>query len=391
MTDNFDNWDDDIEEDLQTTLEELEFANITSRDWTVETIISQVNKGNIDLYPKFQRRNAWTDKRRSLLIESLIVGMPVPEIVLAENPKKKGSFIVIDGKQRLLSIVGFIESRNKDYQFWDRPMLKGLGLRGDLNKFTYEDLERNPKFGDDVKRLLNQGIRCTIITNLKSDLPLYTIFYRLNTSSVPLSTQELRQVLNKGPFADYLIDATETPQLLHEVMGTTGPDNRLRDAEIILRFMSIVLYGNKYKSNLKVFLDESMEDINDNWDSYQNKVEGLYKRFNKAITLLCDVFGAEKVGRKFIDGEWETRFNKVLFEVEVYYFMELLKQDISDSDVREKFVVAFQKLCDKDREFRDSIESSTKTVERYEIRFSSFRELMKKFFKGKDFDIPVRR
>ena len=81
-----------------------------ARDWTIETIFNQINIGNIDLNPKFQRRNAWNDDKRSKLIESIIMGYPVPEIVLAENPNKKRSFIVIDGKQRLLTLAGFIDN-----------------------------------------------------------------------------------------------------------------------------------------------------------------------------------------------------------------------------------------------------------------------------------------
>ena len=60
-------------------------AVVMNADWTIETIDVQINKGNIDLQPGFQRRAAWDETRKSRLIESIIVGMPVPNIVLAEN------------------------------------------------------------------------------------------------------------------------------------------------------------------------------------------------------------------------------------------------------------------------------------------------------------------
>jgi hypothetical protein len=81
---------------------------VYSRDWTVGTILAQIEQGNIDLNPNFQRRNAWNDEKRSRLIESLIIGVPIPEIVLAEDRERRKSFIVIDGKQRLLSILGYV-------------------------------------------------------------------------------------------------------------------------------------------------------------------------------------------------------------------------------------------------------------------------------------------
>src|SRR6266480_1757166 len=100
-------WNAEIEEDIRAG--DYGSLVIYSRDWTIETINNQIVQGNVDLNPKFQRRNAWTDDRRSKLIESLIIGLPVPEIVLAEHPVKQKSFIVIDGKQRLLTIAGFID------------------------------------------------------------------------------------------------------------------------------------------------------------------------------------------------------------------------------------------------------------------------------------------
>lgn len=79
----------DIISDDPVTKEDIENLVIYSRDWTIETIISQIESGNIDLNPAFQRRNVWENDKRSKLIESFIVGYPVPEVVLAEIPGKK--------------------------------------------------------------------------------------------------------------------------------------------------------------------------------------------------------------------------------------------------------------------------------------------------------------
>src|SRR5713101_4190063 len=119
-------WNDEIIDDISST-GESELV-VYSRDWTIATIISQIEQKNIDLNPKFQRRNAWDDARRSKLIESLVAGLPVPEIVLAEDPKKKKAFIVIDGKQRLLTVSGFVDPT---VNYWNKPELKKLKLRED--------------------------------------------------------------------------------------------------------------------------------------------------------------------------------------------------------------------------------------------------------------------
>jgi hypothetical protein len=139
-------WNEEIIEDVSAK-DESELV-VYSRDWTIATIISQIEQKNIDLNPKFQRRNAWDDARRSKLIESLIAGLPVPEIVLAEDPKKKKAFIVIDGKQRLLTIAGFVDPT---VGYWNKPQLKKLKLREDLNGKTYDQLEKDAALTDEYR------------------------------------------------------------------------------------------------------------------------------------------------------------------------------------------------------------------------------------------------
>src|SRR4051812_21570643 len=122
-----DTWNNEDESDLEVSKDPRKFEIIvSSRDWTVETIVRQIQQGNIDLDPAFQRRNAWRDHRRSRLIESFILNFPVPQIVLAENPRDRGRFIVIDGKQRLLTIAGFYLEAYRNY--WSSPKLIGLKI-----------------------------------------------------------------------------------------------------------------------------------------------------------------------------------------------------------------------------------------------------------------------
>ena len=133
-----DEYFEEVEDDLHA--EEIDFpkAVIWGTDWTTETIARQIAKGNIDLNPSFQRRDAWSDKEKSKLIESLILNIPVPTIVLAEDRKKRNHYIVIDGKQRLLSIIQFysdnrvIKEELKDT--YTTLTLSGLETLNGLNK-----------------------------------------------------------------------------------------------------------------------------------------------------------------------------------------------------------------------------------------------------------------
>jgi len=375
-------WNEDVLEGIQPT--DLSSLVVYSRDWTIETIYNQIEQKNIDLNPQFQRRNAWTDDKRSRLIESLIIGNPVPEIVLAEHPQKKKSFIVIDGKQRLLTIAGFIDPK---ISYWKRPSLAKLDIRKDLNGIDFVRINKEPRFDNELREFMNADIRCTIISNYSEDDVLYDIFYRLNTGSVPLSTQELRQVLNKGEFADYLMQITNDVQPIHAILKLDEPDARLRDIELILRFIAFTLFGKTYKGNLKKFLDSAMGRINGDWDNYRITVEELYNKFNKSIRLLNIAFGNEPIGHKYTAGKWEGVLNKVLFEVEAYYFTFLEEQEVKNN--RTKFIKAFKDFCSSNYEFRESIRISTSNLENYQNRFKLFRTFINKTFGKRIKEIPI--
>ena len=103
----FDSVGEETAEEFEVNVDTIHQAVIWGTDWTTETINMQMVKQNIDLSPDFQRRDAWSNQDKSRLIESLILNIPVPPIILAENKNKRNSYIVIDGKQRLLSISRF--------------------------------------------------------------------------------------------------------------------------------------------------------------------------------------------------------------------------------------------------------------------------------------------
>ena len=192
--------ENESEEDIKN-VSKLSFSDlaVTGTDWTVETIINQIKKGNIQLDPSFQRRDAWSNKVKSRFIESLFIGLPIPQIILAEQKDKKGKFIVIDGKQRLLSLKQFALPDKDEHAL----KLSGLEVLSKFNRMTYADIEGGLYF-DDIDAFNNQTIRTVVIKNWKNVEVLYLLFLRLNTGSVKLSPQELRQALYPGEFIDFV-------------------------------------------------------------------------------------------------------------------------------------------------------------------------------------------
>lgn len=191
--------EDYLDDISDINVSEFSSAVVVGTDWTAETIIRQVNKGNIALNPSFQRRDAWTKERKSLFIESMLLNLPVPPLVLAESPLEHGKYIVLDGKQRLLSILQFAAIDNRES--FPALKLKSLPILNKFNGMSYEDISSS---SGQISGFDNYSIRTSIIKNAKSDTLLYQIFYRLNTGSLPLSPQELRFALLPGDFSEFL-------------------------------------------------------------------------------------------------------------------------------------------------------------------------------------------
>ena len=381
-------WNEDMIEDMTQAGTSPDFSSLVvySRDWTIETIYSQIKQGNIDLNPKFQRRNVWADDKKARLIESLITGMPVPAIVLAEHRKKTGSFIVIDGKQRLLTIAGFMSPG--DFKSWRNPKLgqKQLTVRKDLEGLTFDQMENDPTYEHEHRAFVNADVRCTVVANYQSPDVLYDIFYRLNTGAVPLSSQELRQVLNKGPFADYLMEVTQDLQPIHRVLKLTESDPRLRDIEMVLRFIALVMFSLDYRGNLQRFLDDQMGYITEKWEECSEAVKQVYADFNEAIKRLEKMLDSDKIGRRYTLGKGWERLNKVLFEVEAYYFMLLKDEEIDGKG--EQFLAEFEKFCGENTQFRESIRDSTSDLEKYTIRYKLFGNFINSTFGTNIHSVP---
>jgi hypothetical protein len=346
--------------------------SIAARDWTVETIVQQVKQGNIDLDPAFQRRNAWRDHRRSRLIESFILSFPVPQIVLAENPRRKKTFIVIDGKQRLMTIAGLYLSEFREY--WTQPRLSGLTILKELNRIGLDTLLKDAQFSAERRQLGNADIRTTVITGFTSEDVLYDIFYRINTGSVPLSSQELRQVLNRGEFAKHLLDVTSQQNPLWELLGIDAPDPRLRDVELLLRLVAWRTSSRSYIGNMKPFLDSTMERLNGSWIKERSSIEKVIGQLLRGVETAARVFG-EYAGRKFKAGHFERSLNRAVFEVQAYYFSD--PQIRSAAITKKKALLAGFKNLSEDSDFTASIEATTKSIENYRTRFDGYRSMLR--------------
>lgn len=364
-----------VEENLEDSLEDLgsitnwaQGAVLWSTDWTAETILSQLNRSNIDLDPSFQRRSAWTDKKQSLFIESLILGLPIPQLILAESPNRRGSFIVIDGKQRLLAIRRF---GTLGEQSGFVPLkLSGLNELKQLNNKNYADLQSDLNLDDNRSTFENASIRTIIIRNWQKEEYLYEVFLRINTGSVQLSPQELRQALHPGPFSRFIGDASAESNELKLALSLKAPDFRMRDAEVLLRYIAYRNFIKIYNGNLKHFLDEATRRLTIGWNDREEKVKDDFKEMEEAFKFTREAFGSQNYLRKWNGGDFESKKNRAVFDIMLHYFSHSKIRDALRNripDIKPSFV----SLCADDK-FRNSLETTTKSMEANRTRFNAW-------------------
>ncbi|MFK0148175.1 DUF262 domain-containing protein [Streptomyces griseus] len=369
--------------------EDVTRAVVTDTDWTAETILSQLRRGNIQLNPRFQRRDAWNKPRKSRFIESLILGLPIPQIVLAEDKNRRGKFIVLDGKQRLLALRQFaagssfaVSDGQEDFRGYS---LTGLEVREDLRLATLKKMEKEEKYIDDLNAFLNETIRTVVVRRWPNEDFLNLVFLRLNTGSVKLSPQELRQALHPGKFTDYLDDTASESPWLRAALRNDKPDFRMRDVEILLRYFGFQYMLEVYTGNLKKFLDETVNYLNDEWDRDEESIREVGADFEKAIEGAFSVFG-ENAFYRWSNGRYEGRFNRAVFDIMAYYFTD---EDVRDRAVEQKEEVeaAFKNLCDTNAQFVESIQTTTKTPLATHRRLSLWGEALSAAT-GMDLQIP---
>ncbi|MFE2346984.1 DUF262 domain-containing protein [Kitasatospora cineracea] len=262
-----------VEEEAQIS----EYDIVSSpNDFNTLTINSFIDEGAIQT-PGFQRNYVWDIKRASKLIESLILGLPVPQVFLYEENRNK--FLIIDGQQRLLTVYFFMKERfpRKEKRGELRKVINSEGgltaeiLANDeffvpfklqlaklpsgapnrFSRLTYSTL------GEYKNKFNLQPIRNVIVKQVAprdDDSAVFEMFNRLNTGGVNLNTQEIRACLYHSSFFEGLFFLNERKGW-RDILGAADPDFRMRDIEIILRSLSLRGSGDSYAGSMTGFIN----------------------------------------------------------------------------------------------------------------------------------------
>ena len=240
---------DESENDLTVPVIRYDITSFGA-DYDVDGLVRRMKRKEI-YAPPFQRGYVWNIKEGSRFIESLLLGLPVPGIFLAKE-SDTNKFLIIDGQQRLKTLQFFFEGFFNPKSGEDKSQIFKLEeVQEPFNGLTYEDLDEKDRL-----RLENSIIHATII---KQDSPedgntsIYHIFQRLNTGGLKLTAQEVRTAASYGELILLLKDLNKDTNW-RRIFGK--PSLRLKDQELILRFIAFYLESDKYKKPVNEFLND---------------------------------------------------------------------------------------------------------------------------------------
>ena len=259
-----------IEQKIQ---EQQRNVSYDTKEYTVEIIINKYQDGLADednefFVPDYQREFVWDEIRQSRFIESLLMGLPIPYIFLAET--KEGRYEIVDGSQRIRTLAAFVD---------DELTLKGLDKIKEINGIKFSELPKSRQ-----RKFRNISLKMIVLSELTTEETKNDIFERINRGSDLLKEMEKRKGIYKGAFNDYLYSLAQNS--LYKELTHIHPwlEKRQEREELLLRFFAFSDIYPNFKDNIGISkqLDNYMEEKNKEWN------DGLKQIKNKEFKMVME-------------------------------------------------------------------------------------------------------
>lgn len=329
------------------------------------------DRGNICLDPDFQRNDVWNTRQKSELIESVVMGIPLPLIYLAET--MEGKLIIVDGRQRLTTFFKYM-----DNEF----ALSGLKIMKELNSCRFRDLEKDEKKRMYAAEIEDFQLVIQIIKYPTPDRVRFDIFDRVNRGGTPLNNQEMRNALYQGASTRFLNKLAESEEF-KDATGHSISPLHMKDKYIILRAISFYLWRKNqlkkknselvvYRSDIEEFLGYAMEYLNWVEEDVRNELSILFFKVMKS----CYQNLGEDAFRIPTDSGRRRPVSMTLFE-SLFYFMALLETDGKEHSAGIEKETVDEML--EDSVFLEAltynVDSAVHVQERFEIVEREYKEI----------------
>ena len=330
-------------------------------DFSVQDLVNKIKNKEIKVDPEYQRKYVWNanddkENKKSRLIESLLLNIPIPVIYFAETTTLQ--YEVIDGQQRLRTFDMFLK---------DDFSLENLEYRGDLNGKKYSELESN-----DQDLIRKRAIRAIVVLNDSDEDIKFMIFERLNLGSVQLSSQEIRNNIYRGSFNNLLKELANTPTFRKLLKLRLEKDKEnMAYEEMVLRFFAYHHLGEKKRSELlELFLTEYMSD---NKDINEEKICEFRRLFNETIEKIDKYLGEKAFSICTSKAQnWNATSNRRVFDAEMLAFSQIKESDIRITP--KVFQQQLKNLMITDKKFQKSL--NTDGTRMLEDRVETVRKIL---------------
>ncbi|MDC7717318.1 DUF262 domain-containing protein [Vogesella sp. DC21W] len=299
--------------------------DIQVKPLSISSLQSRLSNDELDLTPDFQRQaNVWDQKRKSRLIESVLLRIPLPSFYFSED--EEGVYAVVDGLQRLCTLFHFMNHEELNRVVKSKLgllRLKDLQYLKELEGCSFSDLDR--KF---QRRISELEITSNIIRPNTPPAVKFNVFARLNQGGLPLNAQEIRNAIYPGMWRKKLQELVNSNSFKNATDGKIKPE-RQQDVELALRFVALWQIGSPFQRHanktLDEFLNETVENSLRHWnDKDWSLVE---KSFIESLDSAVKIFG-EHVFRKSIGSYSKSPINRGLFEAQLISISSLQKYEI---------------------------------------------------------------
>ncbi|MFF5299070.1 DUF262 domain-containing protein [Streptomyces sp. NPDC013161] len=226
-------------------------------DLSLRELVRMVSEQEIKIAPAYQRQFRWDDETQSALIESFLLGLPVPAIFVATN--RDATWDVVDGLQRICTILRFMgvdAPESEKFRFSEKPLrLKSLKTLVGFGELVYEELPRPIRMTLD-----RRFIRVQVLSDKSEPEVRFELFRRLNAGAVALTPQEIRSCIFRGPFHELLEDLSQNVKFksllkLQRLNQTNGTPE-----ELVLKFFAYLDRSAEFDGKVTNFLNSYMRD-----------------------------------------------------------------------------------------------------------------------------------